>query len=81
MAPTFSNEVMSEQLRKLVGSKRDPAPWKEIKFRCSFHNTIYDVLKARGFRETENDLDWDLFWCDKEWIHEAMDHTHLQAHQ
>ena len=106
---------MSEQLRKLVGSKREHAPWKEIKFRrsllcektiarkyrtlldmigpsllwsscfffffifffiflffssssssgggggggknsnsrCSFHNTIYDVLKARGFRETE----------------------------
>ena len=21
--------------------------------RCSFHNTIYDVLKSRGFRETE----------------------------
>eukprot|EP00913_Durusdinium_trenchii_P022981 g21578.t1 len=57
---------MSEQLRKLVGSKRDHPPWKEIRFRCSFHNTIYDVLKARGFRETENDLDWDLFWCDKD---------------
>ncbi|CAK9095294.1 Hypothetical protein SCF082_LOCUS44767 [Durusdinium trenchii] len=46
---------MSEQLRKLVGSKRDHPPWKEIRFRCSFHNTIYDVLKARGFRETEMD--------------------------
>lgn len=82
MAPRRGHaEAMSEQLRKLVGSKRDHPPWKEIKFRCSFHNTIYDVLKSRGFRETENELDWDLFWCDKEWIHEAFDHIHLQAHQ
>lgn len=72
---------MSDFLRKYVGSKRETPPWKEVKFRCSFHNTIYDVLKARGFKETDADLDWDLFWCDKEWIHEVFDHIHLQAHQ
>jgi len=72
---------MSELLRKYVGSRREVPPWKEVKFRCSFHNTIYDVLKARGFRETDAELDWDLFWCDKEWIHEVFDHIHLQPHQ
>ncbi|CAJ1406444.1 unnamed protein product [Effrenium voratum] len=72
---------MSDQLRKHVGSQRDHPPWKDIKFRCAFHNTIYDVLKSRGFRETENEMDFDLFWCDKEWIHEVFDHIHLQAHQ
>eukprot|EP00440_Ansanella_granifera_P016875 gb/GFBE01018337.1/.p1 GENE.gb/GFBE01018337.1/~~gb/GFBE01018337.1/.p1 ORF type:complete len:480 (+),score=126.79 gb/GFBE01018337.1/:1-1440(+) len=72
---------MSDQLRKNVGAKRETPPWKEVKFRCSFHNTIYDVLKARGFKETEGETDWDLFWCDKEWIHDAFDHTHLQSHQ
>ena len=29
----FTAQAMSEQLRKLVGSKRDHPPWKEIKFR------------------------------------------------
>lgn len=72
---------MSDFLRKYVGSKRDPPPWKDVRFRCSFHNTVYDVLKARGFKETDAELDWDLFWCDKEWIHEVFDHIHLQSHQ
>lgn len=72
---------MSELLRKYIGSQRDPPPWREIRFRCSFHNTIYDVLKARGYKETESEMDWDLFWCDKEWIHEVFDHIHLQPHQ
>lgn len=64
-----------------MGAKRENPPWKDVRFRCSFHNTIYDVLKARGFKETEAELDWDLFWCDKEWIHEVFDHIHLQPHQ
>eukprot|EP00439_Symbiodinium_sp_Y106_P009530 s974_g1.t1 len=56
---------MSEELRKRLERSCDASPWRDIKFRCSFHNTIYDVLKARGFKETE-ELDWDLFWCDKD---------------
>lgn len=72
---------MSELLRKHIGSRREAPPWKDVKFKCSFHNTVYDVLKARGYRETDAELDWDMFWCDKEWIHEVFDHIHLQAHQ
>mmetsp|Transcript_34447 Transcript_34447/g.75187 ORF Transcript_34447/g.75187 Transcript_34447/m.75187 type:complete len:501 (-) Transcript_34447:51-1553(-) len=72
---------MSELFRKYIGSKRESPPWKDVRFRCAFHNTVYDVLKARGFRETDSELDWDLFWCDKEWIHEVFDHIHLQPHQ
>jgi len=72
---------MSDLLRKYVGSKRETPPWSNVRFRCSFHNTVFDVLKARGFKETDAELDWDLFWCDKEWIHEVFDHIHLQPHQ
>lgn len=72
---------MSEFLRRHVGSKREPLPWREVKFRCAFHNTIYDVLKARGYRESDSELDWDIFWADKEWIHESFDHVHLQPNQ
>eukprot|EP00929_Paragymnodinium_shiwhaense_P061318 TRINITY_DN30618_c0_g1_i1.p1 TRINITY_DN30618_c0_g1~~TRINITY_DN30618_c0_g1_i1.p1 ORF type:complete len:472 (+),score=111.48 TRINITY_DN30618_c0_g1_i1:211-1626(+) len=72
---------MSELLRRHVGLQREVPPWRDIRFKCSFHNTVYDVLKARGFRETDDEVGWDIFWCDKEWIHEAFDHTHLQSHQ
>mmetsp|Transcript_95831 Transcript_95831/g.293072 ORF Transcript_95831/g.293072 Transcript_95831/m.293072 type:complete len:446 (-) Transcript_95831:9-1346(-) len=72
---------MSEYLRRRVGAQRDAPPWREVTFRCSFHNTIYDVLKSRGYKETDAELDWDVFWCDKEWIHEVFDHIHLQPHQ
>jgi len=72
---------MSGFLRKYVGSKRDNPPWRDVRFKCAFHNTVYDVLKARGFKETDAELDWDIFWCDKEWIHEVFDYIHLQPHQ
>ena len=65
---------MSEFLRQWLGTRR------EMKFKTSFHNTVHDVLKARGYRETEND-DWDVCWSDKEWIHESLDTLHLMAHQ
>lgn len=66
----------------------DPPLWKEIKFRCSYknltnygRNTIYDVLQARGYQETDSDLDWDIFWCDLDWIREVFAKIHLQPHQ
>jgi len=70
---------MSEYLRAYIGSKRDPPSWKEIRFRCAFHNTIYDALKARHFKETDNETDWEIFWADKEWIHDVFDHIHLRS--
>lgn len=72
---------MSDLLRKYIGSRREAPPWKDVRFRCSFHNTIYDVLKARGFKETESELEWDIFWCDKEWLGNVFDQIHLQPHQ
>ena len=41
---------MSEYLRQnLGGNKLLGLPWREIKFKTSFHNTVYDVLKSRGY--------------------------------
>jgi len=81
---------MSEYLRHYLGAaRRDNGndnyarqyPWKDLRFKTSFHNTIYDVFKARGYKETDAELDWDIYWCEKEWIHEHLDHIHLQPHQ
>ena len=44
-----------------------------VRFRTTFHNTIYDVFRARGWRETESDTDWDVCWADTGWIREYFD--------
>ncbi|BBN18385.1 tubulin polyglutamylase TTLL9 [Marchantia polymorpha subsp. ruderalis] len=53
-----------------------------IKFRCFWKTTtIYEVLKARQWVETESELDWDFFWSDVGWMYEFFDHIHLADHQ
>ena len=54
---------------------------RQIKFRCSFSNTIYDVLCAKGWVETTNENDWDIQWADREWVYEVFDQMHLEGHQ
>ncbi|CAE7403256.1 Ttll9 [Symbiodinium necroappetens] len=60
-------------------SWRDPPPAAHIRFRCAKlhrvsdgkeneYNTIYDVLKSRGWKETDVDSDW---------IHSVFDKMHL----
>eukprot|EP00921_Rhytidocystis_pertsovi_P015887 GHVQ01025153.1.p1 GENE.GHVQ01025153.1~~GHVQ01025153.1.p1 ORF type:complete len:416 (-),score=30.71 GHVQ01025153.1:429-1676(-) len=68
---------MSENFYRYI--KKDPAPI--IRFRCAFRNTVYDAMKARGWKETDSESDWDFYWCDKEWIHDEFDHIHLLPHQ
>lgn len=85
---------MSEYFRRLV--KREPPPAVLIRFRCAKlhrasvagsdtsvaeYNTIYDVLKSRGWKETEGDTEWNIFWTDKDWIHQIFDKIHLDPHQ
>ncbi|EPT25272.1 Tubulin-tyrosine ligase family protein [Toxoplasma gondii TgCatPRC2] len=52
-----------------------------IRFRSAFHNTVYDALKNRGWKETDSDTEWDFFWCDKEWMSENFDKFRFQPHQ
>lgn len=81
---------MSEYFRKLI--RRDPPPAAHIRFRCAKlhrvsdgkeneYNTIYDVLKSRGWKETDVDSDWHIFWTDKDWIHSVFNKMHLDPHQ
>jgi len=53
----------------------------QVRFRCTFHNTIYDVLRARGWQETESETDWDVAWVDTGWLRENFDTMHLSEHQ
>jgi len=86
---------MSEFFRKYV--PRDPPPAATVKFRCAKlhavsvpgsdvsgkeYNTIYDVLRSRGWKEAEtDDKDWAIFWADKDWIHDTFDKVHLDNGQ
>ncbi|CAD8106578.1 unnamed protein product [Paramecium primaurelia] len=51
-----------------------------IKYKTSFRNCILEAFKRRNWKEVDGD-DWDIMWAEKEWIHEVMDHIHLQPHQ
>eukprot|EP00994_Dinema_validum_P007437 NODE_611_length_1504_cov_89.870103_g451_i0.p1 GENE.NODE_611_length_1504_cov_89.870103_g451_i0~~NODE_611_length_1504_cov_89.870103_g451_i0.p1 ORF type:complete len:419 (-),score=94.89 NODE_611_length_1504_cov_89.870103_g451_i0:159-1415(-) len=54
---------------------------RNYKFRTTLYNTIYDVMIARGWKETDDDTDWDFHWADKEWMREVFDHVHLTDRQ
>jgi tubulin polyglutamylase TTLL9 len=60
------------------GTSRSAGPYR---FRTTLYNTIYDVMLARGWKETEDDLDWDFHWADKQWMCEVFDHVHLHDRQ
>ena len=34
-------------------------------------------MRKRGWKECEEENNWDILWVDKEWIYEIMDQMHL----
>ena len=44
-------------------------------------DTIYDVLRARGWKEVDTETDWDVAWIDTGWLRENFDGMHLEEHQ
>jgi len=53
----------------------------QIRFKTGFRNTVYDVMKKRGWKFTDSDLDWDIHWADRDWISMTFDHIHLEHWQ
>lgn len=52
-----------------------------IRFRTSLRNTVLDVMRSRGWKETDAETDWDFHWADVGWIREVLDHVRLEEHQ
>lgn len=53
-----------------------------VRYRTVHHNTVSDVLREReGWRETESELGWDVFWADTGWCHDNLDKVRLGEHQ
>ncbi|OMJ67977.1 hypothetical protein SteCoe_34719 [Stentor coeruleus] len=72
---------MSEFFRKYIKKENYPVLPQNIRFKTNFKNCIYEALKRRTWKESEGDMEWDIMWSEKEWIHEVFDHVHLQPHQ
>ena len=70
--------------RGAVGGKAGTGsgPLRVIRYRTVLHNTIGDVLRARGWQEVkEGEGEWDFHWCDVAWMREHFDHIYLEEHQ
>jgi hypothetical protein len=52
-----------------------------IRFKTAFHNTIYDTMIERGWKQTDSEMDWDFHWAEREWMFEVFDHAHLETWQ
>lgn len=53
----------------------------QIRYLCTFSNTIADVLAARGWREVGEDEMWDFVWADRDWVYSCFDKMHLEQWQ
>ncbi|TPX46495.1 hypothetical protein SeMB42_g03667 [Synchytrium endobioticum] len=62
--------------------QKDDGPRRDvIRFRTSLRNTICDVMRDRGWKETDSDTDWDVFWADVHWLHEFFDKSYFSEYQ
>ncbi|KAL1524709.1 hypothetical protein AB1Y20_019593 [Prymnesium parvum] len=61
--------------------RRDERKPSHVRFRTTFRNCVYDLLRSRGYTETESDTEWELAWVDKDWIREHFDGQYLSDAQ
>jgi tubulin polyglutamylase TTLL9 len=52
-----------------------------LKFKTCLRNTILDVFRGCGWKESDSEYDWDIYWTNKEWIRGVYDKVHLEAGQ
>ena len=68
--------------RGAVGGRAAGGAERAIRFKTCLHNTIGDVLRARGWQEVkEGEGEWDFYWCDVAWMREHFDQIYLEEHQ
>ena len=63
------------------GRRSKRRPDGPIRFRTNFRNTIYDVMRARGWVETEDETHFDFLWAEREWVYADIDSLHLEPWQ
>lgn len=68
-------------LWKEKSRRKDAARTGPVRFRTGFRNTILDVMRERGWKETDSETEWDIFWVGKDWIRAVYDKVHLDVGQ
>ncbi|UJR23876.1 hypothetical protein I4U23_026848 [Adineta vaga] len=53
---------------------------RPIRFRTFLQNTIYDVLRSRGWIESREDEEWDFYWCDVGSMKDLFDRGYFEEH-
>jgi len=74
----YINRVVQMWKDKAKKPQRTGGP---LRFKTTFRNTILDVFRERGWKESESEVEWDIFWTNKEWIRLIYDKIHLEQHQ
>ena len=72
---------MSEYFRRHVKKENYPVSSSNIRFKTSFKNCVLEALRRRQWKESDHETEWEVYWADKEWIQDIMDHTHLSNNQ
>ncbi|XP_070574514.1 probable tubulin polyglutamylase TTLL9 isoform X2 [Ptychodera flava] len=64
-----------------LGERKRGIGDRVIRFKCGLQNTIYDVLRAKGWQEVKDgDGEFDFYWADVGWMREYFDHCYLEEH-
>jgi tubulin polyglutamylase TTLL9 len=61
--------------------QKDQRPPQTIRFKTHLRNTILDVLRSRGWKETDSEMDWEFNWAEVFWIRESLDSVRLSEFQ
>ena len=77
--PNGAKTQMSDKVRRSSVSKETKKSSDIVRFKTSFRNTIFDVMRSRGWKESDGD--WDIYWADREIIYELFDNMHLENGQ
>ena len=52
-----------------------------IRFKTHLRNTVLDVMRSRGWKETDSETEWEFNWADVFWIRENLDQFRMGEHQ
>lgn len=80
--PRPSKDFKAPAKRLAKGRSPTPAHLAQvIRYKTTFRNVIANVMRARRWKQTESEMDWDIYWCEREWMFEVFDYAQLESWQ
>jgi len=69
---------MSEYFRKYIRREHYPIHPTMITYKTNFINCVLEAFKRRHWKETHTELEWDIYWAERDWIHNKLQTVHLK---